>query len=36
MTSEQEKPHPGDTVVLIEIPLGLLGGLRLEDQRAIF
>lgn len=35
MTSEQEKPQPGDTVVLIEIPPSMLGDLPLEDQQAI-
>jgi hypothetical protein len=34
MTSKQT-PKPGDTVVLIEIPPGLLDGLPTEDQEAI-
>ena len=29
------KPKPGDTVVLIKLPPGLLDGLLDEDQRAI-
>jgi hypothetical protein len=29
------KPKPGDTVVLIKLPPGLLDGLSDEDQRAI-
>jgi hypothetical protein len=33
--SHSEKPQPGDTVVLAEIPLGLLDGLPPEDQQAI-
>ena len=34
MTS-QEKPKPGDLVILIEIPEGLLNDLPREDQEAI-
>jgi hypothetical protein len=35
MPSGQHKPMPGDTVVLRELPQGLLDGLPEEDQRAI-
>jgi hypothetical protein len=35
MTSKHENPKPGDTVVLIEIPLGLVDGLPTEAQEAI-
>jgi hypothetical protein len=35
MTSKHRKPKPGDTVVLLEIPPGLLDGLPTEDQEAI-
>ena len=35
MTPKHKKPKPGDTVVLIQIPLGLLDGLPIEDQEAI-
>jgi hypothetical protein len=35
MTSGRRKPKPGETVVLIEIPPGLLDGLPTEDQEAI-
>ena len=33
--SERKRPRPGDTVVLAEVPLGLLDGLPIEEQRAI-
>lgn len=33
--SSQNKPKPGDTVVLTEVPAGLLDDLPLEDQRTI-
>ncbi len=33
--SPQNKPKPGDPVVLTEVPPGLLDGLPMEDQRAI-
>jgi hypothetical protein len=32
---EHRKPVPGDTVLLREVPSGLLDGLPTEDQRAI-
>jgi len=35
MNSHDEKPTPGDTVVLTRIPEGLLDGLPQEDQEAI-
>jgi hypothetical protein len=35
MTSKHRKPKPSDTVVLLEIPPGLLDGLPTEDQEAI-
>ena len=31
----QNRPKPGDTVLLTEAPSGLLDGLPMEDQRAI-
>ncbi len=31
----RERPNPGDEVVLIEVPLGLLDDLPTEDQEAI-
>ena len=34
-TSRRKRPKPGDTVVLIEVPPGLLDGLPTEDQEAI-
>ena len=30
-----KRPRPGDTVILIEVPPGLLEGLPIVDQRAI-
>jgi hypothetical protein len=33
--AENTKPKPGDTVVLIEVPPGLLDGLPIEDQQGI-
>jgi len=33
--SSQSTPKPGDTVVLTEVPPGLLDGLPMEDRRAI-
>ena len=33
--AENIKPKPGDTVVLIEVPPGLLDDLPIEDQQAI-
>jgi hypothetical protein len=33
--AENMKPQPGDTVVLIEVPPGLLDDLPIEDQQAI-
>jgi len=33
--AENIKPKPGDTVVLIEVPPGLLNDLPIEDQHAI-
>jgi hypothetical protein len=33
--SDSIKPKPGDMVVLTTVPLGLLDGLREEDQHAI-
>ncbi|MFZ0862011.1 MAG: hypothetical protein WAN76_17235 [Candidatus Sulfotelmatobacter sp.] len=35
MMSKQRKSKPGDTVVLIKIPPGLLEGLPTEDREAI-
>ena len=35
MQSERRKPMPGDTVMLEEVPQGLLDGLPIEDQQAI-
>jgi hypothetical protein len=35
MTSSYRKPMPGNAVVLVEAPLGLLFGLSNEDQQAI-
>ena len=35
MKSAHRKPKPGDTVVLKELPGGLLDGLPAEDQQAI-
>lgn len=36
MTDTQDnKPKPGDTVLLIRVPPGLLNDLPVEDQRAI-
>jgi hypothetical protein len=35
MNSTHHHPRPGDSVVLKEVPLGLLEGLPKEDQRAI-
>jgi hypothetical protein len=35
MDSKPTKPKPGDSVVLIEAPPGLLQGLPIEDQKAI-
>jgi len=35
MPEADRKPAPGDAVVLWELPRGLVGGLRVEDQRAI-
>jgi hypothetical protein len=35
MKKPPEEPMPGDRVVLVEIPSGLLDGLPLEDQVAI-
>ena len=36
MTSESRRPTSGDIVVLTEIPHGLLDGLSIEDQQAIY
>jgi hypothetical protein len=33
--NSENKPKPGDTVILTEIPSGLLDNLPLEDRRAI-
>jgi hypothetical protein len=33
--AENTKPNPGDTVVLTQVPPGLLDGLPLEDQQGI-
>jgi hypothetical protein len=33
--SLENKPKPGDTVMLTEVPPGLLDNLPIEDQRAI-
>jgi hypothetical protein len=35
MSVPDSKPHPGETVVLISLPPGLLQGLPQEDQNAI-
>ena len=35
MGTEHDKPHPGEQVVLVALPPGLLDGLPEEDQRAI-
>ena len=35
MNAQNKKPKPGDTVVLFEVPAGLLDDLPPEDQRAI-
>jgi hypothetical protein len=35
MSNEQEKPHPGEQVILLALPRGFLDGLPDEDQRAI-
>ena len=35
MQSKRRRPMPGDTVVLGELPRGLLDGLPEEDQQAI-
>ncbi len=35
MTSAHRRPMPGDSVVLEEVPRGLLDGLPEEDKRAI-
>jgi len=35
MSSQNKKAKPGDAVVLIKVPPGLLDGLPREDQRAI-
>jgi hypothetical protein len=31
-----EKPKPGEQVILTQLPLGLAEGLPIEDQRAIY
>jgi hypothetical protein len=33
--TRNERPRPGDTVILTEVPPGLLNDLPMEDQRAI-
>jgi hypothetical protein len=35
VTDAQNRPQPGDVVVLTEVPPGLVSGLPMEDQRAI-
>jgi hypothetical protein len=35
MSSDDKKPRPGDMVVLIEVPPGLLDDLPMEDQQGI-
>lgn len=35
MSAERQRPKPGDTVKLVAIPPGLLGGLPESDQQAI-
>ena len=35
MRKSHHKPKAGETVVLVEVPLGLVDGLPMEDQRAI-
>lgn len=35
MSSKRAKPQPADSVVLAEVPAGLLEGLPSEDQKAI-
>jgi hypothetical protein len=32
--SGRNRPRPGDTVVLTEVPLGLFDGLPIEEQQA--
>ena len=34
--SEDGKPKPGDSVVLMEVPPGMLDDLPVDDQQAIF